>query len=70
MWSGKQVYDENGKVAIEVIKGTVAEATPTPEHKVDGLAGATLTSRGVSKLLKYWLGEQGFKPFLDKIRQG
>ncbi len=70
MWPGKKVYDENGEVAIEVIKGTVAEATPEKEFKVDGLAGATLTSRGVSNLLKYWLGEQGFKPFLNKVRQG
>ena len=70
MWPGKKVYDANGEVAVEVIKGAVAESTPSPEHKVDGLAGATLTSRGVSNLLKYWLGEQGFKPFLNKIRQG
>lgn len=70
MWPGKKVYDENGEVAIQVIKGSVSAATALKEHKIDGLAGATLTSRGVSNLLKYWLGEQGFKSFLNKVRQG
>ena len=32
--------------------------------QVDGLAGATLTSNGVQALLRYWLGESGFGPFL------
>jgi len=69
-WPGKLVYDDSGDVAIEVIKGKVGDATPQPQYKVDGLAGATLTSRGVSNLLEFWLGEQGFKPFLNRIRQG
>ena len=70
LWPGKQVYGADGEVALEVIKGTVVAATPEPEYKVDGLAGATLTSRGVSNLVQFWLGDQGFKPFLDNIRQG
>lgn len=68
-WPGKLVYNDKGEVNIQVIKGVVSDVTPTPQYKVDGLAGATLTSRGVSNLLKYWLGDQGFKPFLNKIRQ-
>jgi len=32
------------------------------------LAGATLTSNGVSNLLQYWLGDQGFALYLEKIR--
>ncbi len=40
-WQGKRVLDENGQVALEVIKGGVTEATPDPQYKVDGLAGAT-----------------------------
>ena len=69
-WPGKLVYDENGKVAIRVIKGKVVDSTPQPQYKIDGLAGATLTSRGVSNLLQFWLGEQGFETFLNRIRQG
>lgn len=67
-WPGKVVYDEEGDVAIELIKGTVDANTANAEHKVDGLAGATLTSRGVTNLLNYWLSENGFGPYLDKVR--
>ena len=70
LWPGRQVFDENGEVAIQVIKGTVVDTTPNPEFKVDGLAGATLTSRGVDNLVRFWMGEQGFKPFLTNISEG
>ena len=43
---------------------------PNASHQVDGLAGATLTSNGVDYLLKYWLGPQGFGPFLAHLRAG
>jgi len=41
---------------------------PKFQYRVDGLSGATITSRGVRDLLRYWLGENGFKPFLDRLR--
>lgn len=67
-WPGKQLFDAAGTLKISVIKGSVSPATPDAVHKVDGLAGATLTSRGVSNLLRFWLGEQGFGPYLNKLR--
>ena len=70
LWRGKQVFDEQGVMRLQVIKGSVTENTPDAEHKVDGLAGATLTSVGVSNLLNYWLSDQGYGPFLDKVRAG
>ena len=69
LWPGKQVYD-NGEVAIEVLKGTVDPGSRMVEHQVDGLAGATLTTRGVSNLVQYWLGENGFEPFLENLKTG
>ena len=68
-WQGKEVLGENGTVALEVIKGAVGDATPKPEHKIDGLAGATLTSNGVSNMIAFWLGKDGFGPYLDQLRQ-
>ena len=70
LWPGKKLYDEQGDVAITVIKGTVDSSTPGAEHKVDGLAGATLTTKGVDNLVRFWVGENGFEPFLDRVRQG
>lgn len=68
-WMGKQVYDANGNVALEVLKGALADSTPAPEYKIDGLAGATLTSRGVTNLVKFWLGENGFALFLNNLKK-
>ena len=69
-WQGKVVYDESGDVDISVIKGSVDPNSPKAEHQVDGLAGATLTSRGVESLVRFWLGEDGFGEFLDHLRAG
>ncbi|MFO7706267.1 MAG: Na(+)-translocating NADH-quinone reductase subunit C [Halopseudomonas sp.] len=69
-WTGKVVYDEEGEVAVQVLKGSVDSSNPNAEHQVDGLAGATLTSRGVENLVRFWLGENGFGPFLDNLDEG
>jgi len=68
-WQGKKVYGEQGGIAIQVAKGSVPADHPLAEHRVDGLSGATLTSRGVTNMLQYWLSDQGFGPYLDKLRQ-
>ncbi|MHB8058241.1 MAG: Na(+)-translocating NADH-quinone reductase subunit C [Desulfuromonadaceae bacterium] len=68
-WPGKMVYDKIGNLRIEVVKGAVDATTPGAEHKVDGISGATLTARGVSNLLNYWLGENGYQPFLHNLRK-
>jgi Na+-transporting NADH:ubiquinone oxidoreductase subunit C len=70
IWLNKKIYSESGEVKVSVIKGHVDEATADAEHKVDGLAGATLTSNGVSNLVKYWMGDSGFKPFLTNLKNG
>lgn len=70
IWLGKKVYSDAGDVKISVIKGHVDESTPEGEYKVDGLAGATLTSTGVNNLVKYWMGDDGFKPFLTNLKNG
>ena len=52
-----------------MIKGTVNPESPNAIHEVDGLSGATITSRGVSHLLEFWLGDLGFKPYLERVRE-
>lgn len=69
LWPGKQVY-KDGSVEIELIKGSVDQASANAQYQVDGLAGATLTTRGVSNLVQFWLGENGFAPFLSNLKSG
>lgn len=68
LWHGKKIYDESGKLQITLVKGNVDTSKPGAEYKVDALAGATLTSRGVTNLMHYWLSDQGFGPYLTKLR--
>ncbi|HQU63449.1 MAG TPA: FMN-binding protein, partial [Nitrosomonas sp.] len=68
LWEGKIAFDEHGEPRIELVKGAVTSATPDSQHKVDGLSGATLTSRGVTQLLNFWLGREGFGPYLTRLR--
>lgn len=68
-WRGKKIYDESGTLRLEVLKGTVDRNAENAEYQVDGLAGATLTARGVDNLLRYWMGEDGYKPFLEMLQK-
>ena len=70
LWLDKHLFDSNDKVAIRVIKGNVDQNSPTADYQVDGLAGATLTSNGVTHLVQYWLGENGFGSFIEHLRAG
>jgi Na+-transporting NADH:ubiquinone oxidoreductase subunit C len=51
--------------SILVAKG---KALPEAEHEVDGLSGATITSNGVTALVRYWLGPDGFGSYLHQLR--
>lgn len=62
LWPGKRIYDDSGTVALNVGRGSAGE------HQVDGLAGATLTTRGVDNLIQYWLGADGYGPLLETLR--
>lgn len=68
-WPGRQVYDASGAPALRVAKGRSTATGDATRHEVDGLSGATLTSNGVSNMLRFWLGERGFGPFIENYRQ-
>ena len=67
LWQGKLIYDETGVPQIRLVKGSVNPADPDARFHVDGLAGATLTGNGVTNMLRYWLSEEGFGPYLQKF---
>lgn len=66
-WNGKKLADEDGNLQISVAK----TAPPAgADYHIDALAGATLTTVGVDNLVKFWLGERGYEPFLDNLKAG
>ena len=67
-WKGKVVVDADGTPRVEAVRGEVNETTADAEHKIDALAGATITTRGVTNMVRYWLGDNAFGRFLNKQR--
>jgi Na+-transporting NADH:ubiquinone oxidoreductase subunit C len=67
-WVGRKVFGDDGEPKIKVIKGFAPPPAEAP-YKVDGLSGATLTSRGVTNLVHFWLGENGFATYLERLEQ-
>jgi Na+-transporting NADH:ubiquinone oxidoreductase subunit C len=70
LWKGKKVYADTdvGEPSLSLIKGVVDNNKPGSQYQVDGLAGATLTSTGVTNLVRYWMSNEGFAPYLKKVR--
>jgi Na+-transporting NADH:ubiquinone oxidoreductase subunit C len=68
LWPGRKLRNAAGETAIRVVKGSAGAVAEAP-NKVDGLSGATLTSNGVTYLLRFWVREHGYGPYLAKVRQ-
>ncbi|OBT08392.1 Na(+)-translocating NADH-quinone reductase subunit C [Shewanella sp. UCD-FRSSP16_17] len=66
LWKGKQLFDEQGKIAIKVVKGGAKEGDI---HGVDGVSGATRTGVGIQRAVEFWFGVEGFQTFLKQFAQ-
>lgn len=64
LWAGKEIADPDGRIVIRVAQGPAAGP-----YEVDGISGATRTGNGVTNMLAFWLGPQGFGPFLDRLKR-
>lgn len=69
LWRGRLAFDDGWEPAIKVKKGQAGPVEDDP-YQVDGLSGATITSNGVTELVQFWLGENGFGPYLEAFRGG
>lgn len=63
-WPGKVIVDGSGKPELEITK----PGNASRPYQIDGLSGASITSGGVEKTIHYWLGEDGFGPYLAKLQ--
>lgn len=66
-WVGKQLFGEDGEPRLGLAKN-IDPSRPEAAYQVDALSGATLTGNGVSNMVQYWMGDSGFKKFLDNVR--
>ncbi len=63
IWVDKRVYDDQKQVLLKVIKGPAAKDNV---YQVDGLSGATITSKGVSDMIAFWFSDKAYGKFLKK----
>ncbi|MFP4064180.1 MAG: NADH:ubiquinone reductase (Na(+)-transporting) subunit C [Bacteroidales bacterium] len=63
-FSGKKIFDEEGDFRpVRVVKGGAPDDDP---HAVDGISGGTITSNGVTDMLRN--GLEMYKPYFEKIK--
>jgi Na+-transporting NADH:ubiquinone oxidoreductase subunit C len=60
-WVGKLICDENGVCMIDVVKKGKVKL---PQHQVDGISGATITSVAVGDLVRKWFDDEHYGKFL------
>tara|TARA_B100000427_G_C15514892_1_gene597781 strand:- start:1091 stop:1810 length:720 start_codon:yes stop_codon:yes gene_type:complete len=65
---GKRFIDNDGNlIGIQTIKGKVDESSDEAYHQVDGITGATMTSRGLNEFLLKDL--KFYNPYFEQIRK-
>lgn len=66
---GKKIVDDAGNLmSVVMVKGEKNPESSLGPHKVDGMAGATLTAAGVNNMLQAYLGY--YKNYFDKKVKG
>lgn len=68
-FKGKKIVNNEGQfVSVGIVKGQVNDVIPPAQHDyyVDGISGATITSRGMSDFLEEDLMK--YEPFARKLR--
>ena len=68
-WQGKKVYTSDGEMDLKFVKGKAADTEPAISYQIDGLSGATITTKGVNNLMEFWFGDHGFKPFFAQLKK-
>ena len=64
-WHGKEVFNDDGKIALRILKGNAKEGDV---HGIDGVSGATKTARGIQRAVTFWFGKEGYQAFFDKLK--
>jgi Na+-transporting NADH:ubiquinone oxidoreductase subunit C len=67
-WRDLPAYDDDGVLRIGV-RSHGGGYSDDAQYQVDGISGATRTAQGVDGMLRFWLGDFGFAPFLQRIRE-
>ncbi len=64
-FAGKQLFDATGGTRFAVARGPART-----DFEVDGITGATRTSNGITQMVRFWVGANGYGPLMAAIRRG
>lgn len=64
-WTGKEVRDDAGVVKLELKQESATKQAAI--HQIDGISGATVTTSAVVSMMQYWLGDDGYGPYLNRL---
>ncbi len=62
---GTKIRDPSGKLRFTIQRGS-----SNNEYEVDGITGATRTSNAMTKIIRFWVGPDGYGKFFDAVRRG
>lgn len=60
-WQGKRIRDADGNLAFRVTKNAAGP------FEVDVVSGASVTTGATGKIVRDWLGVEGYGPFLENL---
>lgn len=64
-FKGKYVFDDSGELRpVEMLKGE--GNADLNQYQVDGLSGATMTAKGVNRMIESYL--QCYEPYIEKVK--
>jgi Na+-transporting NADH:ubiquinone oxidoreductase subunit C len=62
---GTKIRDPSGKLRFTIQRGS-----GNNEYEVDGITGATRTSNAMTKIIRFWVGPDGYGKFFDAVQRG
>jgi Na+-transporting NADH:ubiquinone oxidoreductase subunit C len=68
LWPGVNAFNAEGEPSVRLVKTRSAAGSSAAAYEVDALSGATLTTKGVENLVRFWTGEYGFGPVLANLK--
>lgn len=67
-YHNKKIFNDQGElVSVNMLKGENNPPTALDEHNINGLSGATITAKGVNRMLVNYF--QYYLPYIEKLKE-
>ena len=67
-YKGKKIFNDQGElVSVDMLKSENNPPAVLDEHNINGLSGATITAKGVNRMLENYF--QYYLPYIEKLKE-